>query len=111
MLGMYPENSGFDTLVFNSPGFPHAAISLPNGKTITIDAPGASSANHYVDSLKVNGSPYANLYVNYSTLAQGATLQWQVGPSRPRGEAHPRTRRRPTRRAHTRSSASCPYST
>jgi predicted alpha-1,2-mannosidase len=79
MLGMYPENSGFDTLVFATPGFPHATVSLPNGKTITIDAPGASSTNHYVDSLKLNGSPYNNLYVNYSTLTQGATLQWTVG--------------------------------
>jgi putative alpha-1,2-mannosidase len=79
MLGMYPENSGFDTLVFASPGFPHAAISLPNGKTITIDAPGASSTNRYVDALKLNGSPYNKLYVNYSTLANGATLDWQLG--------------------------------
>ena len=40
MLGMYPENSGSDDLVFNSPGFPHAQITLPSGKTITINAPG-----------------------------------------------------------------------
>ena len=39
MLGLYPENSGSDNLVFASPGFPHAGISLPNGRTISIDAP------------------------------------------------------------------------
>jgi putative alpha-1,2-mannosidase len=57
MLGMYPENSGSDDLVFNSPGFPHAAISLPNGKTVTINAPGASPSVYYVNNLKLNGSP------------------------------------------------------
>jgi predicted alpha-1,2-mannosidase len=78
MLGMYPENSGIDTLVFNSPGFPYAAISLPNGKTITINAPGASPTRYYVSSLKINGSPYNKLYVPYSTLAAGATLDWKL---------------------------------
>ncbi|HYU03250.1 MAG TPA: glycoside hydrolase domain-containing protein, partial [Jatrophihabitantaceae bacterium] len=78
MLGMYPENSGIDTLVFNSPGFPYAAINLPNGKTITINAPGASPTRYYVSSLKINGSPYNKLYVPYSTLAAGATLDWKL---------------------------------
>jgi predicted alpha-1,2-mannosidase len=81
MLGMYPENSGLDNLVFNSPGFPYAAISLPNGNTITINAPGASPTEYYVSSLKLNGSPYSQLYVPYSTLAAGATLDWKLTTS------------------------------
>ena len=47
MLGLYPENPGTDTLLLNSPGFPHAQISLANGKTITVNAPNASS-EYYV---------------------------------------------------------------
>jgi predicted alpha-1,2-mannosidase len=78
MLGMYPENSGSDNLVFNSPGFPHASISLPNGKTITINAPGASPSTFYVNNLKLNGHPYQKLYVPFSTLSQGATLDWKL---------------------------------
>jgi hypothetical protein len=81
MLGMYPENSGIDTLVFNSPGFPSAAISLPNGNTITINAPGASPSEYYVSSLKLNGSPYNKLYVPYSKLSAGATLDWKLTTS------------------------------
>jgi predicted alpha-1,2-mannosidase len=81
MLGMYPENSGSNNLVFNGPGFPHAAISLPNGKTITINAPGASPTTFYVQNLKLNGSPYHKLYVPFSTLAAGATLDWTLGTS------------------------------
>ena len=79
MLGMYPENSGSDNLVFNGPGFPHATITPPNGKTITINAPAASPTNFYVQNLKLNGSPYHKLYVPYSTLANGATLDWTLG--------------------------------
>jgi predicted alpha-1,2-mannosidase len=78
MLGMYPENSGSDNLVFNSPGFPHVAINLPNGKTVAINAPGASPTQYYVSSLKINGSPYSKLYVPYSTLSAGATLDWKL---------------------------------
>ena len=79
MLGMYPENSGSDNLVFASPHFAQASISLDNGKTITINAPGASSSNYYVQNLKINGSPYSKLYVPFSTLSQGATMDWTLG--------------------------------
>ncbi|HYK67966.1 MAG TPA: GH92 family glycosyl hydrolase [Streptosporangiaceae bacterium] len=79
MLGMYPENSGSDTLVFSGPHFPHASIALANGHTITINAPAASASNYYVQNLKVNGNEYQKLYVPFSTLAQGATLDWNMG--------------------------------
>ncbi len=79
MLGMYPENSGTDTLVFNSPAFPNVTITLPSGKTITSNAPGASPTTYYVQSLKLNGQAYDKLYVPFSTLANGATLDWKLG--------------------------------
>ncbi|MBO0803656.1 MAG: GH92 family glycosyl hydrolase [Nocardiopsaceae bacterium] len=79
MLGMYPENSGTDNLVFSGPHFPHVTITPPGGKTITINAPGASSARYYVDSLRLDGSPYNRLSVPYSTLSRGATLDWSMG--------------------------------
>jgi hypothetical protein len=82
MLGMYPENSGFDNLVFASPGFPHASINLPNGHTITVNAPGASPSTYYVKSLKLNGRSYHQLYVPYSRLSRGATLDWKLSTRR-----------------------------
>jgi predicted alpha-1,2-mannosidase len=81
MLGMYPENSGSGNLVFASPGFPHAAITLPSGRTITISAPGASPTEFYADGLRLDGQPWNRLYVPYSTLARGATLDWTLGTS------------------------------
>jgi predicted alpha-1,2-mannosidase len=79
MLGMYPENPGSDTLVFASPGFPHAQITLPSGHTIVINAPGASPSDYYVQSLDLNSHPYQQLSVPFSTLAAGATLSYRLG--------------------------------
>ena len=81
MLGMYPENSGGGNLLLNGPGFPHETITLPSGKTITINAPGASPTTFYVDSLKINGSSYNKLYIPFSTLASGSTMNWTLGTS------------------------------
>jgi predicted alpha-1,2-mannosidase len=75
-LGVYPENPGTGTLVFASPGFPLTVIHLPTGKTITIDAPGASPSRYYVRALTINGKPQQKLYVPFATLAKGATLDW-----------------------------------
>jgi predicted alpha-1,2-mannosidase len=81
MLGMYPENSGSDNLVFTGPGFPHIAITLPSGKKITINAPGASPTTFYVGALKINGTPDTRLFVPFSTLAKGSALDWTLGTS------------------------------
>ena len=77
MLGLYPENPGDDTLLLNSPGFPHAQITLSNGRKITINAPDANS-EYYVSSLKINGTPDQKLYTSYSDLSRGATLDWTL---------------------------------
>ncbi|HZE50860.1 MAG TPA: GH92 family glycosyl hydrolase, partial [Jatrophihabitantaceae bacterium] len=78
MLGMYPENSGSDTLTFNTPGFPHASISLPNGRHITINAPGASPTTFYAKGLKIDGDRYDKLYTSFSKLSHGASLDWTL---------------------------------
>ena len=84
MLGMYPENPGSGDLVFASPGFPRIVINLPYGATITINAPGASGSKFYVKSLAINGAFDQKLYVPFSTLAGGATLNWTLS-SNPTG--------------------------
>jgi predicted alpha-1,2-mannosidase len=79
MLGMYPENPGSGTLVFASPGFPQEKIHLGNGHWIHINAPGASASTYYVQSLRVNGVSHSSPWVNYSRLASGVTLDWNLG--------------------------------
>src|SRR2546429_828877 len=82
MLGMYPENPGADNLVFASPGVSRAQISLPNGKRISISAPGASPTRFYVQSMRLNGASSQRLFVPFSTLSKGATLEWTLGTTR-----------------------------
>jgi predicted alpha-1,2-mannosidase len=82
MLGMYPENPGSGNLVFASPGVPKARINLPSGRRIEISAPGASPTRFYVQSLRLNGAPYQRLFVPFSTLAAGATMDWTLGTAR-----------------------------
>ncbi|HET9094959.1 MAG TPA: GH92 family glycosyl hydrolase [Solirubrobacteraceae bacterium] len=79
MLGLYPENPGHGTLVFASPGFPEATVHLGDGRTLRIEAPGASPTRYYVDSLRVNGRPYNRPWIGYAELARGATLSWDLG--------------------------------
>ena len=107
--GMYPENSGIDTLVFASPGFPQAAIKLANGHTITINAPGASPSRYYVKSLKLNGNELQQAVRPVLEARQRRDARLDARHHRrPTGAARRRTRRRPTPRAPGRSSASCP---
>ena len=46
---------------------------------LTAFAPAAWATEYYVSNLKINGSPYSKLYVPFSTLSKGATLDWTLG--------------------------------
>ncbi len=63
-LGLYPENPGDDTLLLSTPGFAHEQIALSNGRTITINAPGAQN-EYYAKSLRINGVPDQKLATSY----------------------------------------------
>jgi hypothetical protein len=80
-LGMYPVTPGTGDLVFSSPLFPNAVVHLANGNSITINAPGASESNFYVQSQNVNGSPSTRLYLPAAMLTSGATLDYVMGSS------------------------------
>lgn len=77
MLGLYPENPGTDTLLLSSPGFAHEQVSLANGRSIDISAPGAAD-KYYVSSLRINGRPDQKLYTSFSALSRGADLDWTL---------------------------------
>ncbi|MGD0378999.1 MAG: GH92 family glycosyl hydrolase [Acidimicrobiales bacterium] len=54
-LGLYPETPGRGELVLGSPLFPHITMTLGSGRTIVIDAPGATPSTPYVQGLEVGG--------------------------------------------------------
>jgi predicted alpha-1,2-mannosidase len=101
-LGLYPSTPGTADLALNSPLFQKAAIHLPNGRTISIDAPAASETNRYVTGLTLNGRGWNSTSLPSSVITQGASLKfalagtpntsWGTGrdaapPSYPQGQA------------------------
>jgi hypothetical protein len=80
-LGMYPEAPGRAELILASPQFPSTTITRGNGKTITINAPGASDSAKYVQSLRVNGTTSNRAWLPESFVANGGTLDFTLGTS------------------------------
>lgn len=78
--GFYPLRMGTPEYVIGAPYFPHMDITLENGKHIVINAAGVSDRNRYVRSLRVNGKPWDKLTLPHTLLAQGATLDFTMGP-------------------------------
>jgi predicted alpha-1,2-mannosidase len=78
--GFYPLRMGTPEYVIGAPYFPHMDIALENGKHIVIHAPGVSDKNRYIQSLRVNGQPWNKLTLPHALLAQGATLDFLMGP-------------------------------
>lgn len=79
-LGMYPLRMGAPEYVIGSPLFTHASVQLPNGRTLTVNAPQNSPRNVYVQSLKVNGKPWRKTWLPHADIAEGATLDFVMGP-------------------------------
>ena len=78
--GFYPLRMGTPEYVIGAPYFPQMDIALENGKHIVINAPGVNDTNRYVQSLRVNGQPWNKLTLPHALLAQGATLDFVMGP-------------------------------
>ena len=80
MLGMFPEAAGSADMALNSPEFPLEIMHLGNGKSITVNAPGADSVkNFYVQNMKLNGSSWHSPYLPASAFTHGATLDVKMG--------------------------------
>jgi predicted alpha-1,2-mannosidase len=75
-LGAYPAIPAVGGLALNSPLFPAAVIHLGNGQAINIEAENAAAQNPYVQSLRVNGTPYEKTWLSYDLLSRGATLHF-----------------------------------
>jgi predicted alpha-1,2-mannosidase len=80
-VGLFPEYPGTGDLVLGSPLFSQSTINMSNGKQVLINAPGALDSTPYVQSLSLNGQSSTQLWQPFSTLANGATLQFTLGTS------------------------------
>src|SRR5574341_389336 len=80
-LGFYPLQMGSPYYAIGSPLFTKATVHLENGRDVVINAPDNSSRNVYVQGLTVNGQAYGKTYLPHDLLAQGAVLDFDMGPA------------------------------
>ena len=81
MVGFYPVCPGMPYYVIGSPSFEESVITLENGKKFTIEAPGASDKNIYIQSATLNGQPYDKSYILHTDIMNGGKLSFVMGDS------------------------------
>jgi len=80
-IGLYPEITGVGGFVIGSPLFNSVTIQLAGDHTLQINAPAASYGNPYVQSLNINGNATTRLWLPWSSVRNGTTLNFTLGSS------------------------------
>ncbi|MDR1516837.1 MAG: GH92 family glycosyl hydrolase [Dysgonamonadaceae bacterium] len=78
-LGLYQVEPAGGKYVFGSPVVNEATIKVKGGKKFKMIAHNNSPENKYIQRIKLNGKPYADFYINYTDIADGATLEFEMG--------------------------------
>ncbi|HEX8968724.1 MAG TPA: GH92 family glycosyl hydrolase, partial [Chloroflexota bacterium] len=78
-LGLYPAVPGVGGLAVGAPLFPDAVVHLGNGNTLHVVAHGGAAEAPYIQSLDLDGAPYASPWIDWSRLSDGATLEFNLG--------------------------------
>ncbi len=76
-LGFYPIPAT-DRYIVGTPLFPHMEIDVPGG-TFTIEAPGVSDENLFVQSATLNGEPLEKAEIRHADLKPGGSLVFEMG--------------------------------
>lgn len=79
MMGFYPVCPGMPYYVIGTPSFDKCVINLADGKKFTIEAPGASEGNFYIQSAKLNGKPYDKSWISHEDIMKGGKLSFVMG--------------------------------
>jgi predicted alpha-1,2-mannosidase len=78
-LGFYPVTPGLPVYTIGSPLFEKSTINLPNNKTFTVIAKGASATNKYIQKAFLNGKEINTTFFSHKELMDGGTLQLIMG--------------------------------
>lgn len=86
-MGLYPFSPTSNQYVLGSPLFENIKITLPNKKTIEIQAKDNSHENVYVDKVVLNHKKYDKNYFDYFELRKGAKIIFTMSnePNKERG--------------------------
>ena len=76
-LGFYPI-AGTDRYWLGSPCVDSAALTLPNGSTLRIEAKNQSERNVYVAAVTLNGTALTEPFLTHAQLLEGGTLTFTM---------------------------------
>jgi len=79
MIGFYPVTPGVPVYDLGSPVFNRVTIRLENGKTFKLIARDSSPDNKYIQSVKLNGKSLNQVWFRHADIANGGTLELQMG--------------------------------
>ena len=74
-MGFYPVDPASGDYDLGSPIFDRVEISLPNGRTFTVLAKGASGKAKYVQAASLNGRPLTAPKFSHAEMLEGGTLE------------------------------------
>ena len=77
-LGFYPVCPGSGQYAAGSPLFQTAEVTFPDGRHLTIEAPGNGPGRPYVRSIRLNGKTLDRPFLDIATLKQGARLVFEM---------------------------------
>ena len=77
-LGFYPVTPGSGWYAIGSPSVGQCVMSLPGGKTLTIQANHLSDKNIYVKSVWLNGKALDTSFISHRELSEGGELRFEM---------------------------------
>ena len=78
-MGFYPVNPASGEYDLGSPIFDKVELDLPNGRTFTIHAQGASGKAKYIQAAALNGKPLTAPKFSHKEMLEGGTLELTMG--------------------------------
>ena len=73
-----PVTPGVSQYVIGSPLFEKVTMSLQNGNTFKINTVNNNYQNHYIRSLKLNGTNYNKTWIDYNDIQKGGSLNFEM---------------------------------
>ncbi|MDR0427750.1 MAG: GH92 family glycosyl hydrolase [Dysgonamonadaceae bacterium] len=77
-LGFYQVEPAGGKYIFGSPIIDEAVINTGNGRKLHVIAKNNSEENTYIRSIKLNGKPYDNYFIDYRDIINGGTLEFEM---------------------------------
>jgi predicted alpha-1,2-mannosidase len=79
-MGFYPVTPAVGQYAIGSPLFRTMQVTMPTGKTLTIEAENNGPDNVYIQSVTLNGQPHEKTWFSREQLQGGGTLRFVMGP-------------------------------